>query len=364
MIAAMGEELPLAGVRVLEIGGGLPAAFATRWMVGFGADVVRSEPARETLGRDEQAFLLPGKRRVGATPRELRALALAADIVVEDGEPGALAARGLDPTALRREKPSLVVASLTPFGQTGPAAGWRATNLVAHAMGGILSLTGVVPRPPLQNGFSQAWMLLGLNGFSAALAAYYGSLVHGEGDWIDLSAQECAAGMLELYGPRAAFERTEAPRLGNRVHAIWGIFKCEDGFAGVCALQRQAPAFFAMSGDPALADPRYLDPGYRLTVDVELGTHVARWFADKKKRDVLELGEKHKVPMGAVQTPLDLVHSTGLEERGFFDTVRTPSGDARVPGRPFEGLPWHVGELHGPAADTDAVRHDWLGARA
>ena len=50
-------------------------------------------------------------------------------------------------------------------------------------------------------------MLLGLNGFSASLAAYFGALVHGEGDWLDLSAQECAAGMLELYGPRARLRR-------------------------------------------------------------------------------------------------------------------------------------------------------------
>src|SRR5215831_14173756 len=106
MIPAMGEELPLAGVRVLEVGGGLAAAFATRWLVGFGADVVRSDAPVETLSRDEQAFLLPGKRRVGAGPERLRQLALAADVVVEDGAPGALATRGCAPRALLREKPS------------------------------------------------------------------------------------------------------------------------------------------------------------------------------------------------------------------------------------------------------------------
>ncbi len=85
-------------------------------------------------------------------------------------------------------------------------------------------------------------MLPGLNGFSAPLAAYYGALVHGEGDWLDISAQECAAGMLEYAGARAAYDGTPAQRLGNRVKAIWGIFACADGYAGVCALQRQAPA--------------------------------------------------------------------------------------------------------------------------
>ena len=358
--------LPLEGMRVLELGGGIPAAFATRWLAGFGADVVRTEGPAGALDGDEEAFLLAGKRRIAADPPRLRELALAADVLVEDAAPGTLAARGLDPRELRRTKPSLVITSLTPFGQTGPAASWRASNLVAHAAGGILSLTGVIGRPPLQNGGNQAWMLLGLNGFAATLAAYYGALAHGEGDWLDISAQACAAGMLELYGPRAAFDHLPAPRLGNRVHALWGIFPCADGFAGVCALQRQAPAFLNLTGDPKLEDPRFHDPVARLdpAVDAELGAHVTRWFSDKRKREVLELGEKHKVPMGAVMTPLDLLASPGLAERGFFAEVVTPNGVARVPGRPFLGLDFAAGELRAAGADTAAVARDWLEPRA
>ena len=89
-------------MRVLELGGGIPAAFATRWLAGYGADVVRSEGPAGALTADEEAALLARqaahRRRSGA---QLRALALAADVVVEDGAPGALAARGLDPLALR-----------------------------------------------------------------------------------------------------------------------------------------------------------------------------------------------------------------------------------------------------------------------
>ena len=93
--------LPLDGMRVLEIGGGVPAAFATRWFAGYGADVVRSEGPEGALTRDEEIALLAGKRRVAASDAQLRALALAADVVVEDGRPGALAARRLGPLALR-----------------------------------------------------------------------------------------------------------------------------------------------------------------------------------------------------------------------------------------------------------------------
>jgi benzylsuccinate CoA-transferase BbsE subunit len=356
-------ELPLTGIRVLEIGGGVPAAFATRWMMGYGADVVRSEGPAGALDGDEEAFLLAGKRRVAVDDRTLRALALAADLVVEDGAPGALAARGLDPRALRREKPALVITSLTPFGQDGPHAGWAATNLVAHAAGGILSLTGVASRPPLQNGGNQAWMLLGLNGFSASLCAYYGALAHGEGDWLDVSAQECGAGMLEYAGPRAAYDGTPMTRLGNRVNSIWGIYACADGFGGVCALQRQARAFLSLFGDPNVLAPRFVDPAQRVENDAELGLRVERFFADKTKRELLELGEKHKVPIGAVMTPRDLLGNAALAERAFFDDVVTPAGSARVPGRPFLGIDWRGGgALHAPASDTEAVRRDWLGA--
>jgi len=355
---------PLDGMRVLEIGGGVAAAFATRWLAGFGADVVRSEGPAEALTGDETAALLPGKRRIEASDATLRRLALEADVVVEDGKPGALAARGLDPETLRTEKPALVVTSLTPFGQTGPQAGCEATNLVAHAAGGILSLTGTLDRAPLQNGANQAWKLLGLNGFAASVTAWFGALVSGEGDWIDLSAQECAAGMLEFYGPRSAVDGLPGKRLGNRTTAIWGLYRCLDGFAGVCSLQRQARALFEGIGDPELLSPRFLDPVARMKDDAELGTRVERFFADKTKAELLALGQRLRVPFGAVLTPGELLESESLGERGFFDEVETPEGTARVPGRPFPGFEWCPGKLSAPGADGAAVLSDWLGDRA
>jgi crotonobetainyl-CoA:carnitine CoA-transferase CaiB-like acyl-CoA transferase len=356
--------LPLDGMRVLEIGGGMPAAFATRWLAGYGADVVRSEGPPGALDADEEAALLPGKRRVAVDDARLRALALAADVVIEDGRPGALAARGLGPAELRAEKPALVVTSLTPFGQTGPHAQHEATSLTAHAAGGILSLTGIRGRPPLANGANQALKLLGLEGFAATVTAYLGALLHGEGDWIDLSAQECAAAMLEYHGPRSAVDGLPAPRLGNRTTAIWGIYPCADGYAGVCSLQRQARALFEGMGDPSLLQPRFLDPIERMKDDQELGTRVERFFADKSKAELLALGLRQKVPFGAVLTPLELLDSKALAERSFFDEVETPGGVAHIPGRPFLGLDWRAGTLSQRAADTAAVLRDWLGEAA
>jgi crotonobetainyl-CoA:carnitine CoA-transferase CaiB-like acyl-CoA transferase len=351
----------LAGVRVLEIGGGVPAAFATRWMAGFGADVVRTESAPGKLTDDEAVYLLPGKRRVRTDAATVRRLALAADIVVEDRKPGTMARAGLDPDALRSEKPALTVVSITPYGQTGPYAGFEATNFTSFAMGGIMSLTGMHQREPLVTGGRQALYLGGLNAFGAAVAAYLGSLIQGEGDWIDISLQECMAGMLELYGPRGAYEGVPSVRSGNHVRAAWGLYPCADGFAGVCALERQIPALFSVIGDPELDEERFRDPLERPNHDDELQAKLYGWFGERTKAEILELGARYKVPFGAVQTPHGLLTNETLRERGFFDDVTMGKGTARVPGRPFLGLAWRSGQLGEAEADTVAVTDDWLG---
>lgn len=359
-------ELPLDGVRVLEIGGGIAAGFAARLLAGFGAEVVRTEDPDGRLTPDEEVYLVAGKRRISVSDTELRELALAADIVVEDTKPGTLAARGLGPADLRREKPELIVISITPFGQDGPYAQYEHTNLTAHAMGGIMSLTGVANRPPLVNGGNQAYQLGGLNGFSAAVTAYYGRLVHGEGDWVDISLQECAAGMLELFGPRTEYEGGEPyVRAGNHISATWGIYPCADGYVGVCCLARQVPALFRVVGDPELQDERFTDPLKRLENDDELQARLFAWFADKTKADILALGPQHRIPFGAVLTPKELLGNEQLNERGFFDEIQLPDGQvAKAPGRPFLGFGWRSDRLHAPAEDTEAVRSEWLGVQA
>ena len=358
------SEPVLKGVRVLELGGGISVAFAAKWLAGFGADVVRVDPAEETLTSDEQVYLLAGKRRVTATLSEHK-LALAADIVIEGDSPARFGpGRRIQPDALRDEKPELVVVSITPFGQDGPYAGWESTNITAFAMGGIMSLTGMPQREPLVTGGSQAYYLGGLNGFGAAVTAYLGSLIHGEGDWVDISIQECMAGMLELYGPGGAITGVPSVRSGNHVRASWGIYPCADGYAGVCALERQIPAFFRAVGDPELDEPKFRDITLRAEHDDELQAKFYGWFGERTKREILDLGATYKVPFGAVMTPKDLLGNASLAERHFFDAVRTPEGTAMVPGRPFLGLPWVPGELHGAGADTEAVLGEWLGVRA
>ena len=179
---------------------------------------------------------------------------LAADILVEEGPPGRLERLGLNPAELRAAKPSLVIMSISPFGQTGPYRDYKSTNIVSFAMGGIMSLTGAFDRQPLVSGGSQAQYLGGLHGFAAAVTAHLGAVLNGEGDWIDISLQDVSAGMLELYAPSTAVGGPVLPRMGNQTRAEWGIYPLLDGWVGIFALQRQVRNLFDAIGDPELTD--------------------------------------------------------------------------------------------------------------
>jgi crotonobetainyl-CoA:carnitine CoA-transferase CaiB-like acyl-CoA transferase len=346
---------------VLEIEPGYAAGFAGRLLAGYGADVVvAGDPSGLTA--DEEVWLLSGKRRLPPTSvEEVRSLAERADIVLFDGQ-GTELERPVREAV--RTRTDVVAVSITPFGGWGPYERWRATNLTAFAMGGIVSLTGHESREPLVTGGNQAYALGGLNAFSAALAAYYGRLVHGEGDWIDISLQECSAAMLELYGPgSAATGMGASPRRGNHLRAVWGIYPCADGWAGVCCLERQVPAFFGVLNDPVLREERFADPLLRAESDDELTAMVYAWFGGKTKAEILELGPAHRVPFGAVMTPGDLLQNESLAERGFFDRVDVPEGTVRIPGRPFEGLGWRAARAAG-TVEAGVVTREWEAVRA
>lgn len=159
-------------VRVLDLAD-VSGVFCTRLLVGLGADVIRVEPPGGDPMRvgDPLGFAHgnAGKRSVTLDlgkpdgTESFRRLAETADIVVETFPPGHLEVLGLGDDELRRVRPELIMVSISPFGRTGPRAGWRGTNLTASALGGMTSLCGGPDGPPLTPPREQAYHLAGVN---------------------------------------------------------------------------------------------------------------------------------------------------------------------------------------------------------
>ena len=344
----MADKPVLDDLHVLELGGGLGAAIAARFLHGYGARVVRFEPTDVVhpvrLTPAQRIAYLSGISVATGPASGLADQVAAADMIVTDRQPSELRLLGLDFVALRSARPELIVISVTPFGLTGPDADLPSTNAVSFAAGGIMSITGDFDRLPLVTGGEHAYALGGANAFAAASMAWLGRARTGRGDLVDISLQECAAGMLEYYGPMASYLNAPAQiRLGNQSRATWGIYPCLDGWAGVFALARQVPALFELLADPDLVEPRFSDPVLRLREEneAELTAKLYVFFSDLTMAEIRELSLRSRVPFGVVMTPADVLAGETPADRGFWDVVSANDGSTtRIPGRPFPGFAW------------------------
>lgn len=166
----------------------------------------------------------------------LRRLARAADFLVESAAPGVLEARGLGYPALRALNPRLVYTSITPFGQDGPYAHYRGSDLVAMAMSGLMSLVGEPGRPPLRVSLPQAAMWAGMYAAAGSLVAHHYRERTGRGQHVDVSMQAGLLWALANAPAHWSLLRDHLHRGGDRIVGrsttgarMRAIYRCRDG---------------------------------------------------------------------------------------------------------------------------------------
>ena len=146
-----------------------------------------------------------------------------------------MAVRGLGQQVLTERNPRLVVTSITPYGQTGPAARWSASDLTVAAGCGEMWLTGDADRAPLRVSVPQFMLHAAAEAAVSTLIALYHAQATGQGQHVDVSAQLCG---LKTLMNAAAFHLLEGREL-MRVGAVNGHFRminpCLDGHAAVLA---------------------------------------------------------------------------------------------------------------------------------
>ena len=230
----------LDGVRVLEVGDLVSAAYATKLLADLGADVVKIEPHRGDLTRgrgpfpgnipDPEAsglFLYLNANKRGITldltqPRgqaALEALAARADLLVHNVHPTLMAAHGLDYDRLSAANPRLVMTSIAPFGLSGPHATYRGPDVVTWSAGGVSTLngqTGEPDLPPLKAFGDQSGFQAALNAAVGSLGALFARLATGRGEHVEVSAQESVAAILELAFEFWPYCGLVASRLGAK----------------------------------------------------------------------------------------------------------------------------------------------------
>jgi crotonobetainyl-CoA:carnitine CoA-transferase CaiB-like acyl-CoA transferase len=245
-----GARAPLDGLRVLDLTRLLPGPVCTMHLADLGADVVKVEDtgagdyARTLGGTDAKpsAFFRHvnrNKRSIALDLKDARgrdaflALARGADAVVEGFRPGVVASLGVDFAAVRAVRPSIVYASISGYGQTGPRASRAGHDINYLGYAGVLDQTGARGGPPALSNLQVADLLGGAMGAATAIcAALVGALRTGEGRYVDVAMADGALAH-NVFALQALEQRGRvAPRGEDLLTGgvpCYGVYPTRDG---------------------------------------------------------------------------------------------------------------------------------------
>lgn len=330
----------LEGIRVLEVAGGFGAAWVGKLFADIGADVIRFDDGGDRVrSRPHHVDRWINANKRSATT-DFAALVAEADIVVHDNAPQPAADRGLAYTDLATlGSPGLVVASVTPYGMTGPYAGYHAEelNLIHASSWGYLSPAAATDEtlPPLKAPGHHASILVANVAAAATLAAFDRAERTGVGTLVDFSSFAAAAKMTETAPAGASFLGTDASRLGTKTIEPWAIYRCADGLMHVmCVEAAQWEALLDLMGRPDWSelDVFATNEGRQENADL-LHLYIGEWMAEQHVDDLYRRAQAARISCTPVNTMAQISLDAQLEARGFF--AETPDG-LRVPGPGFQ----------------------------
>ena len=396
---ATGPRQPSAldDVRVLDLAGEM-GLYCGKLLADLGADVIKIEPPGGDPARRVGPFyhdeidpekslsffnLNTSKRSITLNLEDedgrnlFRRLVASADVVVESFAPGRLDGLALGYPGLCRIRPDIILTSITGFGQWGPHAHYKAPDIVPIAASGIMYLAGDPDDPPNRPYGNQAYTSASIVAAVGTLTALYHRDATGEGQHVDISAQEALSIAQETAMQNWDMTKLIRGRTGVRGRIpipIPGIgpYTCKDGFvysyvgtpggapwtellqwmvddgkaedlsrepyAGVIAqLNMRFLTMLVLAPDQVQDALPHLQH-----IDEVLG----RFFAGKTKMEAYEQGQARRLLIGIVSTPKDLAENPQLQHSGYFQHVRHPElGDTLTyPGPPvrLSETPWAI----------------------
>ena len=359
---------PLVGLKVLDLSRILAGPWAGQLLADFGADVVKVE--RPGTGDDTRAWGPPflrdasgaetadaayymsanrGKRSITlniAVPEGqavVKRLAARADILIENYKVGGLAKYGLDYLALAALNPRLIYCSITGFGQSGPYARRTGYDLIAQAMGGIMSITGerddLPGGGPQKVGVAAADLMTGMYAATAILAALASRERTGRGQHIDLALLDTQVAWLANQAMNYLIGGEAPARAGNEHQNIvpYGVFPTRDGhFALAIGNNSQLRKFCAVAGRPEIADdPRFATNIGRLRNRVELIATLNDITRQRTMDEWSGLLEPVGVPCGPINTLDRVFANPQVQARGMKVSIPHSLGvEVDYPGEP------------------------------
>ncbi|MBT2412476.1 CoA transferase [Streptomyces sp. ISL-12] len=351
-------QLPLHGVRVLELGNYIAAPTAGRVLADFGAEVIKVErPGTgdelrnwrlyagdvsmlfRTINRNKKSVVLDLKSEHGRDT--VLDLVRHCDVVIENFRPGTLERWGLGPARLEEANPDVVLARISGFGQSGPLADRPGFAAVAEAMAGMRHLVGEADRPPSRVGVSLGDSLAGLYAALGVVMSLFqrersGTRMPLHERTVDVALYEAVFSMMESLVPDYLAYGLERQRVGGRMEGIapTNAYECGDGHSVVIAGNGDSiyRRYMHAIGRPELADdPTLQSNAERWERREELDAAIGAWTRTMPRDEVLKALDAAGVPAGPIYTAADICTDEQFAARGMLQRlpVTVAEGDIR-----------------------------------
>jgi crotonobetainyl-CoA:carnitine CoA-transferase CaiB-like acyl-CoA transferase len=377
-----GKQGALFDLRVIDLGHYIAGPYCASLLSGLGSEVIKverpgsgdgsrmmgpfpnDEPDIEKSGLFH--YLNLGKRSITlnlkseAGREALGKLVAESDVLIENFEPRVMPSLGLEYEVLKEINPSLIMTSISNFGQTGQYRDYRGYEITLSALSGVQAEIGEPDREPLKLGGQQLQFQAGLTAAFATISAVCGRDLGGTGQHIDMAITEIAA-ILKGH-PITDFQFSGYKRIrngmrpmhfypeGNPRHpSIYPIamLPCQDGY--VCVdpeMEEQFNLLCVMIGQPELADdPRFRNREQRGIHADELDAILIDYLGTRTQKEVFEEGADFRVPIGILNDTGKLFNDPQHRTREFFVEVdHSLLGKMEYPGHMFimSKTPWQV----------------------
>lgn len=355
MNATEARQLPLKGLKVLELGQLIAGPFATKLLGEFGADVIKIEPPGTGDPLRKWRMIEDGtslwwhvqtrnKRSVALDLRSeegqalVRKLATEADVVVENFRPGTLDSWGLGWEALSTLNPRLIMVHISGYGQTGPYRDKPGFGVIGEAMGGLRYLTGQPGEPSVRVGVSIGDSLSALYAVIGTLLALQERNRSGLGQEIDVALYESVFAMMESLLPEFDASGQVREPSGSALPGITpsNAYRCQGGDYVLIAGNGDS-IFKRLMGvigrDDLANDPDLAHNDGRSHQAEMIDAAIQTWTEERPRDAILQALDNARVPAGYPYTAEDIAFDPHYLAREMIQTFTRPNGKPlKVPG--------------------------------
>ncbi len=369
---------PLENIKVLDLTRVLVGPYCTMLLSDLGADVIKVEIPGH--GDDSRSFgpfknekslyflsINRGKKSISINLKTdkgkklLKDLVKKVDVLVENYRPGTMEKLGLGYDVLKEINPKLIYAAASGFGHTGPDSKKPAYDILAQAMGGIMSITGWPGMPPTRVGMSLGDINAALFTTIGITSALYQRTLIGEGQKVDVAMLDCQLAILENALARYQVDGENPQPLGNRHPTItpFQAFNAKDRYFVIAVGNDSMWERFCdvTKREDLKSDSRFTTNKLRTDNITELEKVLNELFKEKEVDEWLPLLESAGVPCSPINDIEHVMKDRQILARNMIVDVEDKHiGTIKIAGNPIKMT--HVPEENHRRAAPEVGEHN------